>query len=208
MQKRALIVFLKHPEPGMVKTRLARDVGVTVAANIYRRFVDAALRKAKQITARRFIFYAPKGKKRAIESSYGKGFVYCLQRGKDLGQRLLDAARRVQKLGFRRTVIIGTDSPTMPLAFIDQAFLALEEADLVIGPCIDGGYYLIGFNKPFRAIFEKIDWSSSEVFEQTLRSASRLKLKSRVLPQWYDVDTLRDLERMGSREADANLQRG
>ena len=94
-------------------------------------------------------------------------------------------------------VIVGTDSPTLPSRFIYQAFSKLNNADFVLGPCKDGGYYLIGLKKPVKELFEDIDWGTNKVFNQTLKKAKLLNLQIRVLPCWYDIDTIDDLKRLG-----------
>ncbi len=91
--------------------------------------------------------------------------------------------------GFKRAVIIGTDSPTIPLSYIRGAFDALEEVPVTIGPTFDGGYYLIGLSEQNETVFDNIEWSTSSVFSQTL---ARIKTASKqlcILPPWYDVDT-------------------
>ena len=103
------------------------------------------------------------------------------------------------------TVIIGTDSPTLPLDFITEAFQCLQTHDVVVGPTVDGGYYLIGLKEPVLSIFQNVAWSSSNVLRTTLQNAQKAKKKIYLLPQWYDVDDrnslehlLRDLKKKGN----------
>jgi hypothetical protein len=96
--------------------------------------------------------------------------------------------------GSQRTVIIGTDSPTLPLSYIQKAFDALKEVPVTIGPTFDGGYYLIGLSEQNAAIFDGVDWSTSRVFSQTLTRIQTINKQLYVLPPWYDVDTSDNLE--------------
>jgi uncharacterized protein len=96
--------------------------------------------------------------------------------------------------GFERTVIIGTDSPTLPLSYIQKAFDVLKEIPVTIGPTFDGGYYLIGLSEQNDKIFDDIEWSTSSVFSQTLARIKATNKRLYVLPPWYDVDTPDSLE--------------
>lgn len=191
---KALIVFLKYPEKGKVKTRLAKSIGEENALKMYRKFVKDTLDNViaiKDTTI--FLFYTPAGKKRLLENLYGRRFKYCLQKGRDLGERMYNAFLQIKKLGFFKIAIIGTDSPTLPLIYIKQAFKKLESVDIVIGPSLDGGYYLLGLKKPVKKLFNKITWSSDRVFNQTLEKAKLLNLQINILPYWYDIDTIEGL---------------
>lgn len=201
--RKAIIIFLKYPEKGKVKTRLAKTVGTKEALKIYRQFIKITLdklRKFKEIN--QFIFYIPKGKKKLLEKSYSSNFTYCLQRGKDLGERMYNALSFINRLGYKQVIIIGTDSPTLPSRFIYQAFSKLNNVDLVLGPCNDGGYYLISIKKPIKELFEDIDWSTNRVFNQTLQKAKHLNLKVKILPCWYDIDTIEDLKNLSSSKSE------
>jgi hypothetical protein len=96
--------------------------------------------------------------------------------------------------GFKRTVIIGTDSPTLPLSYISKAFDVLNDVPVTIGPTFDGGYYLIGLSVLEDALFENIEWSTSSVFSQTLQRIKVANKQLCILPPWYDVDTSDSLE--------------
>ncbi len=119
------------------------------------------------------------------------------QSGADLGERLSGTFRSLFAGGFRRVVVIGADSPTLPPAFLTAAFERLQEdAEVVLGPVEDGGYYLVGARDPVPRMFEEIPWGTGRVMEATLAALDRCGVRPALLPCWYDVDRPADLERM------------
>ena len=126
------------------------------------------------------------------------------QRGRDLGERLPNALGHFLDLpGVRHAVIMNSDGPTLPVAYLVEAFAALEKHDAVLGPGVDGGYYLIGMSHLHRGLFENITWSSDRVVTETLANARRLGLSIHLLPVWYDVDVANDLRRILAEGPDA-----
>ena len=119
------------------------------------------------------------------------------QRGKDLGERMAEALRDAFSMGNGAAVIIGTDSPDLPLAFIASAFARLEHGEngVVVGPSEDGGYYLVGMTRLHRELFRDISWSSDKVMKETMKRASDAGIAISLLPIWRDVDIAADLER-------------
>ena len=93
-------------------------------------------------------------------------------------------------------MLIGSDSPTLPVEYVESAFRLLRESDVVLGPTEDGGYYLVGASRNAVGIFQNIEWSTSRVWEQTVARLHELQLSYQSLPQWYDVDELADLVRL------------
>ncbi|MBI4464792.1 MAG: TIGR04282 family arsenosugar biosynthesis glycosyltransferase [Acidobacteria bacterium] len=124
------------------------------------------------------------------------GFRCAVQEGNTLGDRMGVAFARALASGGRRVVIFGSDSPTLPLSVVQQAFQSLHECDLVLGPTEDGGYYLIGCRRFDPDLFENVQWSTSSVFEQTHTNAQRLGYRIAVLPLWFDLDEWKDVERL------------
>jgi hypothetical protein len=119
------------------------------------------------------------------------------QSGADLGERLSGTFRSLFAVGFRRVVVIGADSPTLPSAYLTAAFERLhEDAEVVLGPAEDGGYYLVGAMRLVPLMFEEIPWGTGRVMQATLAALKRCGLRSTLLPRWYDVDRPADLERM------------
>jgi rSAM/selenodomain-associated transferase 1 len=118
------------------------------------------------------------------------------QKGNDLGEKMRSAFELALKNGACSTVIIGSDSPTLPISYLNNAFKRLKKNDVVLGPSIDGGYYLIGLKKACSDIFKNIRWSSETVFEDTLKNIKGLKKTAAILNRWYDIDEPGDLIRL------------
>jgi hypothetical protein len=194
----ALLVIAKRPAPGQTKTRLTPPLSPEQAAQLYECFLSdtlAVARAAPDVT--RLINYAPDEAKdyfRALAPDFG----LVPQIGADLGERLDNALTHCLSDGFTRAVIMDSDSPTLPAAHLAQAFHALEEADVVLGPCDDGGYYLIGLKRPAPRLTREVMMSTPHVLRDTLALARRLRLKTALLPTWYDVDTSAELSRLRS----------
>lgn len=196
----ALIIFARQPVPGQVKTRLARDVGHDVATEAYRAMLADTLEVAAGVgAARRMIFWGGEGGGPADDFD-GCGFEHFIQAGTGLGARMSGAFARAFEAGARHCCIMGSDSPSLPPEFIRQAFALLErdEADVVFGPCDDGGYYLLGLSSPQPQLFDDIAWSTPLVLAASMRRARVSGLRIALLPGWYDVDTLADLRRLAT----------
>ena len=134
--------------------------------------------------------YTPAGEESAFEGLLPQRFGMLLQRGADLGERLLGATEDLLAAGFAGVCLINSDSPTLPAALLKRTVQALHSPGdrIVLGPAIDGGYYLIGLKHPYRPLFDGIPWSTNQVLAQTLARAAALRLPVAVLPTWYDVD--------------------
>ncbi len=196
----ALIVFVKYPEPGKVKTRLAKFIGFERAAELYREFATMTLRNGELLAhAARLAFFTPPDKKAELRTMFPGEWHWLEQHtSSDLGVRIQHAITSALALGYRRVLTIGTDSPTLPLAFLEEAAAALHTHDLVLGPAEDGGYYLIGVKAAPMALFEGIAWSTEKVFAQTVERAEALRLSVHILPEWYDIDDLATLEKFNA----------
>lgn len=192
----ALILFAKNPVPGKVKTRLARDLGNQEAYDIYLRLVARTRQTALGLPTDRFLYYSD-----FIDTTDqwpAAHFQKRLQRGADLGDRMRNAFEEVLGGGFDRAVIIGTDCPAITPALLAEAFEKLQSGSLVVGPALDGGYYLLGMRGFFPTLFEHIDWSTEKVLDQTLQRAGALNLIPAFLPALSDIDTIEDWERFQS----------
>jgi uncharacterized protein len=199
--KRTLIIFVKSPIPGDVKTRLIPYLSSSEAADLYKCFVADTLKFSKQISAgvRTQVAYQPHSK--AIDLSWlGLKSTPDIfkQEGRSLGERLIHAFGQAFGRGARHVVIIGSDSPNLPSTYVEQAFKALEESDVVLGPAHDGGYYLIGLSRPCTKLFDDVSWSSDQIFERTASNAQNLGYSLRILPHHYDIDTIEDLRTLHS----------
>lgn len=192
----ALLLFLKYPEPGRVKTRLARDLGDEQAVEVYRESVRMVLEKADGVTpdAETVLFISPGEALEAMREEFQFQGRVEAQTGADLGERLWNGARWAFGAGYESVVFLGGDSPTLPAEYLTQALDAAREA-LAIGPAEDGGYWTLGMPCLEEDLFRDIDWGTARVFEQTLERAAERDLSTRVLPQWYDIDTVDDLQR-------------
>lgn len=188
-----LIIFVKYPKPGSVKTRLAKQIGKENAALLYRLFVKTILSATEDKGFARLIFYAPRGKRNEIKDWIGPDSIIYPQMGDGLGERLSNAFRLAFKKGAKRVVVIGSDSPAIDRKVIRRAFRELEKKDCVIGPALDGGYYLLGLSSFCEELFCGIDWSTEKVFQQTLDKIGNSKMKVSILEENFDVDEVEDL---------------
>jgi uncharacterized protein len=194
--KKTLIIFAKAPKPGQVKTRLEPDLLPEEACRLYEAFVIDILRATERLRGvTRIVGCTPAQNASFFRSLADRYHVRLMdQQGGDLGERMQKAFEVTYHQGPGPVAIIGTDSPTLPMEFVQEAFTLLRDHELVLGPSHDGGYYLVGCRKNIPPIFEGIPWGSDEVFAMTLKRAVDLKLKCALLPFWYDVDTLSDLK--------------
>ncbi len=192
---RRLLIFVKEPVPGQVKTRLAAEIGAEAACQVYRRCVERTLERLSVLRNEIVLCIEPTDATDRIRTWLGSEWPTLPQWGATLGERLTDAASRTFEEGVQRIAIIGTDSPWINDVLVEEAFSAMERADLVLGPAADGGYYLVGLAKPAPRLFRGISWSTSLVLDQTLTNARTLGRTVSLLPEGYDIDRLTDLQR-------------
>ena len=190
-----LLIFLKYPLPGRVKTRLAEVIGHHVACDVYRTCSELTLERLNALHDQITLYVSPPEALTRIRQWVGPAWMIRVQQGRTLGKRLAQATQRAFAEGATRVVVIGTDSPWLVPADIAAAFNALEQADVVVGPTEDGGYYLIGLSKPVPELFDGVAWSSPRVYVQTVANAQALSLSVHELPRGYDLDHLEDVER-------------
>jgi len=191
-------MFAKYWKPGAVKTRLAARIGAQPAADLHRAFVHSLAVRFKQHGDQRQICYAPASAAEAFRQTAGNAWDVAPQVAGDLGARMEAFFDLAFESGASRVVLIGSDSPSMPSGFIDQAFEQLRTHPVVIGPAEDGGYYLIGAAGETPPVFKGIAWSSGEVWKQTVAALRRAGIGYASLPMWYDVDEWPDLQRLAS----------
>lgn len=190
----ALLIFIKNPEKGKVKTRLARSAGQDKALAIYRALLDHTRRVARSVDVERQLFYS-KYIDPADNWSEEK-FRKFVQQGEDLGERMLNAFRSALQT-HERAVIIGSDCASLRPAIVEEAFRALDNHDFVIGPATDGGYYLLGMREVTPSLFENIAWSTDQVFSTTMARIRQLGKACYRLPELSDIDYLEDWEKYG-----------
>lgn len=190
MPERTLGLFAKRPVAGEVKTRLAAETSPEWAAQVADAFLHDCLDRFGTVHADRILAYAPDDAGTFFANVVSSQWRLTPQGDGDLGVRMARFYTREMQAGAQRIVLLGADSPTLPLSFIEQAFAELERADVVIGPATDGGYYLLGCTRRLPPIFEGITWGSGDVLTQTIQRLGDARLA--LLPPWYDVDTLED----------------
>jgi rSAM/selenodomain-associated transferase 1 len=189
---RVLGIFAKRPQPGHVKTRLAAQLSTDTAMEIAEAFLMDAVERFARVDAQRVLLFAPHDAASYFAKIANDRFTLMPQSTGDLGQRMLACLEHCFGAGARSVVLVGTDSPTLPLEFVAQAFAALEEADLVLGPATDGGYYLIGCRRLLPRLFDKVAWGSSRVLGETIARFNLEAGRLALLMPWYDIDTLDD----------------
>jgi uncharacterized protein len=195
-QETCVVLFVRSPQKGSVKTRLTAVLDERTVLGLYRCFGSDLLKMLNHTTFGLRISFFPAYAEATVADWLGQGYVYVAQQGKDLGERLENAFTAAFADGFRKVVIIGSDSPDLPAEIVEEAINSLTSNDAVIGPATDGGYYLIGFNagRFLKAVFRGISWGTSTVFERTMDVLSRHGYQIQVLPRWPDIDTHEDLE--------------
>lgn len=187
----ALLVFAKAPVEGEVKTRLEPLLGRGGALGLHRAFLDDAIDRMMRMRS-----YADPYLYVAAHAIDGYPVPTRSQRGGDLGERLATAFAELFEDGYLRIAAMGIDSPTMPDSLVRDCFQLLQTRNLVLGPCDDGGYYLIGLKAPQPELFQGISWGSDEVLAQTLSRARDLGMSIALLPTLFDVDRPDDLRRL------------
>jgi len=193
---KCLIVFVKYPQKGKIKSRLARYYDDNFVTGLYENFVFDILKTVDNGDYRLQIYFHPPEKETAIKKLLTGNYQYRPQRGTDLGARMKNAFADCFSEGFKSAVLIGSDFPDLPLKIIEDAFAVLDSpSDAVIGPAADGGYYLIGMKTEtfLPDIFSGLPWSTAYVFSETLKILQACGQRTEILPEWRDVDTRDDL---------------
>lgn len=187
------MVFIKNPVLGKVKTRLAKTIGDEKALSVYNLLLDHTHKVARRVNVDKAVFY----------SDFINGddiwkkdkFQQLVQKGENLGDRMSTAFLKAFNMGYKKVVIIGSDCFDLDEDIITEAFNVLEENEVVLGPAIDGGYYLLGMRAFQGQLFKNKTWSSENVLLDTLLDLSNLNLSFKLLPTLTDIDQERDLEK-------------
>jgi len=194
----ALAVMVKAPLPGYVKTRLTPPLTAEEAAGLYRSFVtDLFVNiKGSPLAADIFSAITPPGSKEDFSGVIPDDVDFFHQAGEGLGQRIQNVFKYLFDKGYGKAVVTGSDSPDMPLAFIEEALSALDDpdVDIVFGPANDGGYYLVAASRPLAAPFADIRWSGPDVLEESIERVREAGLGYRLLAPWHDMDRPVDLK--------------
>ncbi len=186
-----LIIFVKNAELGKVKTRLAKTVGPENALLIYRYLLEHTFQVTLPIEADKKVFYSDYIQN--VDQFNELVFQKHIQQGDDLGERMYNAASKSFGEWADKVVIIGSDCLEINSGIIDEAFKVLNDHDYVIGPAKDGGYYLIGMTAPSKNVFKNKEWSSENVFLDTLLDIGKMGKTHYLLPTLSDIDTEEDL---------------
>ena len=207
----AVLIFVRAPEPGRVKTRLAAEIGEEQALAVYEamlRDLLGGIGESDGDTEIEFLWPpTPVANGAALRRAFAHHAV-AMQTGQDLGDRLSMAFS--ERFFFHRTekiVVIGTDDPVLTRTLIDHAFALLDSCEYVVGPAEDGGYYLLGCRALAfdPAVFAGIDWGTGTVLDATMQRIATLGRTVALLPERYDIDTASDLERFAAAGHDGNL---
>ena len=188
-----LLVVAKQPAPGQTKTRLCPPLTPDQAAYLYDCFLRDTLDTMRKVPdLQRMIGFLPEDAQGYFNQLAPDMEMVC-QHGASLGERLDHLLTNALNGGSQRAVVMDSDSPTLPAAYISQAFEQLTKADVVLGPTQDGGYYLIGLKQPRPHLLRQVQMSTPHVLSDTLELAKATGLTVSLLPVWYDVDTIADL---------------
>jgi rSAM/selenodomain-associated transferase 1 len=197
----ALVIFAKAPIPGEVKTRLCPPLTPDEAATLHGSFVLDMLERTKlavatlQLPFHRYLACAPSSDLVFFKIMEERQGVRLLdQVGEDLGRRMHRIFLDLFAKGYEQVIIVGTDVPTLPLSVYQEAFAMLGRSDMVLGPALDGGYYLIGLKQPAEQLFTGVPWSTDQVLAVTQQNAKALGLSVGLTTLWRDVDTITDLQ--------------
>ena len=192
----AIALFSKTPIAGCVKTRLQPLLTPSQAADLQLAFVLDFWYRLRTIPDVSLHFYCDR------PWTHQNGPVApekCnLQRGSDLGRRILNCFVEIQRCGYERVLVVGSDSPTLPLSYLEEGLERLRYTDAVLGASEDGGYYAVGCRKMQPHMFDGVRWSSTCTRADTCRAFSREELQFELIPNWYDVDTAGDLKRLAA----------
>jgi rSAM/selenodomain-associated transferase 1 len=190
-KKSLLIIFYRNPKPGFVKTRLAATIGDDKAMAIYNRLAHHTREITEGLALDKIVYYSEHID--AGDTWPNDLYLKAIQEGNDLGDRMANAFTEGFRKGYERICIIGTDCLELTSDIISQAYAELQTSDAVIGPALDGGYYLLGMRKFHRNLFLNKQWSTDNIMHETMKDFQLLGLTCTKLPALRDVDTEDDL---------------
>lgn len=191
--KRAVIIFVRNPELGKVKTRLAKQIGDKQALKVYTELLLHTHEVACNLDCDKIVYYADSITENDLweNSQFGKR----LQEGESLGNRMMLAFFELFQQGYSKVIIIGSDCPELTTFIIEDAFDKLDNTEVVIGPSSDGGYYLLGLTKLVPELFKNKQWSTGTVLADTIKDTVSLRKSCCFLTELSDIDTADDLRR-------------
>ncbi|MCG6141945.1 TIGR04282 family arsenosugar biosynthesis glycosyltransferase [Leptospira mtsangambouensis] len=192
MGKNKLIIFAKQPELGKVKTRLAVSIGEDQTLKIYKELLNITKKITSTLLVEKIVYWDHLPLENPLEFEFGDSTK--VQAEGDLGFKMKTAFEDEFRSNFGKVVIIGTDCPFLTKEILEKAYLSLDATDFVIGPAMDGGYYLLGMREFFPYVFDSIPWSTSEVLPLTLEVIQKNKRTVTLLAELNDIDDINDLK--------------
>tara|TARA_B100000575_G_C23116014_1_gene645144 strand:+ start:1180 stop:1833 length:654 start_codon:yes stop_codon:yes gene_type:complete len=195
MSKEVLSIFVKNLIPGTVKTRLAKDLGIDVAIEIYKELVRITAEATNTLKIDKCVYYSEyiESNDQFDDAKYQKH----IQEGKDLGQRMQNCFYDAFELNFDKIILIGSDTPDITDQIISQGFAELDKHDIIIGPAHDGGFYLIGMKEPHENLLNKRTYGHEQVLNELLNEIENRNLSVFKLPTLIDIDVKDDLKKAG-----------
>jgi len=191
MVRNLLIIFVKNPVLGKVKSRLAQSIGEGKALSVYKKLLANTRETVGKLTLTKLVSYSDRIDQNDIWEN--ELFIKSKQKGSDLGERMYNALIDGQNLSFDKICIIGSDIFELTPGIIENAFNLLNKYEVVLGPARDGGYYLIGMKSPVKDLFENKHWGSDSVLAETIENITRLGLTYKLLSTLNDIDSLEDI---------------
>ncbi|MBT5549804.1 MAG: glycosyltransferase [Nitrospina sp.] len=189
----AVVLFARDPVLGKVKTRLSPFLDDETILQLYTCFLHDSLDKIRQVeNADLFIGISPSNQSGFFTGMPGSDMRIFVQEGKELGDKMRRAIQDRFAEGYERVVIIGSDSPSLPVSYIERALAS--DKDMVLGPSTDGGYYLIGMKGALTEVFEGVTWGTEKVLQETCDHLVQNGVPLELLPVWYDIDSPEDLK--------------
>jgi rSAM/selenodomain-associated transferase 1 len=195
--KQHLIIFTRYPEPGKTKTRLIPALGDVGAANLHKQMTEYTISQVKELQKMTKVSVKVRftgGDLEKMQNWLGNDLVYQFQGEGDLGERMERSLTSAFNQNAEQAIIIGTDCPGVNSQLLTTAFEQLRICNLVLGPALDGGYYLIGLQQPIPELFTNIHWGTAQVFTKTVEKAQKLNLSIGYLQPLADIDRPEDLE--------------
>lgn len=197
MKNPILIIIAKEPQVGTTKTRLSPPLELSQAAALFEALLEDTIDLVASLESIDLaVAVTPPESTGYFENKTPEGTLLIPVTCVDIGDCLKQVFAELFEQGYPKVLAFNSDGPSLPIEYIHQAVTLLETHDVVFGPSDDGGYYLVGLNEPRPGLFADIQWSTSQVLEQSLANVEAEKLRVTLLPEWYDVDTADDLERL------------
>lgn len=187
MSKDVLMIFIRNPELGKVKTRLAKTIGNHAALRIYELLLQHTFKITKQLRCDKIVYHAEAIKETML---WEPGYQKKVQKGSDLGMRMHNAFKAAFEAHYQKAVIIGSDNYDIKATHIEDAFKMMDTNDIVIGPAADGGYYLLGMKTLHPAIFKEKAWGTATVLAETIKDLKGVSIH--LLETLNDIDTYED----------------